>query len=325
MTLRVGLLSTADINAKLLGGARAAEEVDVVAVASRSAERAEAYAAEHGLGRAHGSYEDLLADPDVDAVYISLPNSLHAPWSIKALEAGKHVLCEKPLTRHPDDAEAAFDAAERAGRVLAEAFMWRHHPQVGRLRELLAEGAIGRLRLVRAGFSFDIFGAGRLDDVRLKGELEGGGLMDVGCYCVSALRLIAGEPESVSGRRIDGGDGVDVRFTGTAAFAGAVFGNFECGLDMVGRSVLEVIGDIGSIVMTDPWHGRDPRIELRREDGSETVAVEPANPYTRELEDFAAAVRGEREHPFGRADATGQARAIAALYRAAESGADERP
>jgi xylose dehydrogenase (NAD/NADP) len=325
MKLRVGLLSTANINEKLLGGARAAEGVDVVAVASRSADRAQAYAAEHGLGRAHGSYEALLADPEVDAVYIPLPNSLHVPWSIRALEAGKHVLCEKPLTRHPGDAEAAFDAADRAGRVLAEAFMWRHHPQARRLRELLAERAVGRLRLVRAAFSFDVFGAGRPDDVRLQTALEGGGLMDVGCYCVSALRLLAGEPEAVSGRRIDGGDGVDVRFTGTLKFGDGVLGSFDCGLDMVGRSELDVIGDEASIHLSDPWHGRTPTVELRREDGSAPVRVASANPYACELEDFAAAVRGERPHPFGRADAVGQARAIAALYRAAESGAEERP
>jgi xylose dehydrogenase (NAD/NADP) len=323
--LRVGLLSTANINRKLLGGARAAEGVEVVAVASRVADRAQAYAAEHGLGRAHGSYDALLDDPEVDAVYVPLPNSLHVPWSIRALEAGKHVLCEKPLTRHPEDAEAAFDAAERAGRVLAEAFMWRHHPQVRRLRELLAERAVGQPRLIRAAFSFDIFGGGRPDDVRLQASLDGGGLMDVGCYCVSALRLLAGEPEAVSGRRIDGGDGVDVRFTGTLAFADGMLGSFDCGLDMVDRSELEVIGDTGSLLLSDPWHGRAAGIELRRPRGNEAVATPSANAYACELEDFAAAVRGERPHPFGRADAVAQARAIAALYRAADSGADEAP
>jgi D-xylose 1-dehydrogenase (NADP+, D-xylono-1,5-lactone-forming) len=325
MTLRVGLLSTADINRALLGGVRAAEGVEVVAVASRSAERAHAYAAEHGIGRAHGSYDALLGDDDVDAVYVPLPNSLHVPWAISALEAGKHVLCEKPLTRHPADAEAAFDAAERAGRVLAEAFMWRHHPQALRLRELLGAGAVGQLRLVRAAFSFDIFGAGRPDDVRLQASLDGGGLMDVGCYCVSAMRLLAGEPEAVSGRRIDGGDGVDVRFTGTLAFAGGVLGSFDCGLDMVARSELEVVGDAGSLFLPDPWHSRAAGIELRRPGGSETLPVQAADPYACELEDFAAAVRGERPHPFGRADAVGQARTIAALYRAADSHADEAP
>jgi D-xylose 1-dehydrogenase (NADP+, D-xylono-1,5-lactone-forming) len=323
--LRVGLLSTANINRLLLGGARAAEGVEVVAVASRERERAESYAAEHGLGRAHGSYDALLADEEVDAVYVPLPNSLHMEWSIRALQAGKHVLCEKPLTRHPEQAKAAFDAAERAGRVLAEGFMWRHHPQARRLRSLLAEGAVGELRLVRAAFSFDIFGMDRPHDVRLQAGLDGGGLMDVGCYCVSAMRLLAGEPERVGGRRVDGGDGVDVRFTGTMAFAGGVLGSFDCGLDMVARSALEVVGDEGSLFLADPWHGRSASIVLRRPGGEENVPVSSANSYACELEDFAAAVRGEREQALGRADAVGQARTIAALYRAAESGADETP
>jgi xylose dehydrogenase (NAD/NADP) len=270
-------------------------------------------------------YAEVLADPAVDAVYVPLPNSLHMEWSIRALQAGKHVLCEKPLTRHPEQAKAAFDAAERAGRVLAEGFMWRHHPQARRLRSLLAEGAVGELRLVRAAFSFDIFGMDRPHDVRLQAGLDGGGLMDVGCYCVSAMRLLAGEPERVGGRRVDGGDGVDVRFTGTMAFAGGVLGSFDCGLDMVARSELEVVGDAGSLFLPDPWHSRAPRIELRRSGGSETIEIPGVDPYACELEDFAAAVRGERPHPFGRADAVAQARVIAALYRAAESGADEAP
>jgi len=247
------------------------------------------------------------------------------PWTIRALEAGKHVLCEKPLTRRPADAEAAFDAAERAGRVLAEGFMWRHHPQARRLRELVAERAVGQLRLIRAAFSFDVFGGRGAGDVRLQSTLDGGGLMDVGCYCVSAMRLLAGEPVAVAGRRVDGGDGVDVRFAGTLALADGVLGSFDCGLDMVARSELEVIGDAGSLFLPDPWHSRAPRIELRRGNGSETIDVASVDPYACELADFAAAVRGERPHPFGRADAVAQARAIAALYRAAASGADEAP
>jgi predicted dehydrogenase len=323
--LRLGLLSTANINQKLLGGAAEADAVEVVAVASRDGDRAEAYASEHGLARAHGSYEALLADPDVDAVYIPLPNSLHVPWSIRALQAGKHVLCEKPLTRRPEEAQAAFDAADRAGRVLAEAFMWRHHPQAHRLRELVRDRAVGSVRLLRAAFSFDLLGAGRPQDVRLQGGLDGGGLMDVGCYCVSAMRLLAGEPERVSGRQVTGGEGVDVRFIGTLAFAGGVMGSFDCGLDMVARSELQVVGDAGTLHLSDPWHSRESRIEIRRPDGTEVVEIPPADPYACELEDFAAAVRGERPHPFGRDDAVGQARTIDALYRSAEFGADAVP
>jgi D-xylose 1-dehydrogenase (NADP+, D-xylono-1,5-lactone-forming) len=324
-TLRLGLLSTANINRKLLGGVRDADSVEVVAVASRDRERAEAYAAEQGLPRAHGSYEALLADAEVDAVYIPLPNSLHVPWSIRALQAGKHVLCEKPLTRRPEEAQAAFDAADRAGRVLAEAFMWRHHPQAHRLRELVRDRTVGQVRLLRATFCFELVGAGRPEDVRLQRELDGGGLMDVGCYCVSALRLLAGEPDRVSGRQVVGGDGVDVRFTGTMGFPSGVLATFDCGLDMTPRSELEVVGDAGTLHLSDPWHSRESRIEIRRPDGTEIVEIPPADPYACELEDFAAAARGERPHPFGREDAVGQARVIAALYRAAEFGAEAVP
>lgn len=325
MTLRVGLLSTANINRKLLGGARAAEGVEVVAVASRDGARAEAFASEHGITRAHGSYEALLADPEVDAVYVPLPNSLHVQWSIRALGAGKHVLAEKPLTRRPEEAQAAFDAAEHAGRVLAEAFMWRHHPQARRLLGLVRDRVIGPVRLIRASFSFDIFGMDRPDDVRLQAGLDGGGLMDVGCYCVSGMRLLAGEPERVSGRQITR-NGVDVRFAGTLGFANGVLGVFDCGLDMTAQSSLEVVGEAGSLFVADPWHSRAPGIDLRRPDGSvERFEIEARDPYACELEDFAAAVRGERPHPFGREDAVGQARTIAALYRSAEFGADAVP
>ena len=142
-----GIVSTADINRKVIPGAHASEKVDLVAVASRDQARADAYAREWEIPRAYGSYEALLADPEIEAVYISLPNTLHAEWSIKALEAGKHVLCEKPFTRHPEEVAAAFDAADRTGRLLTEAFMYRHNPQTKRLAELVAEGAIGELRL----------------------------------------------------------------------------------------------------------------------------------------------------------------------------------
>ena len=203
--MKWGLLSTANINRKLLEGVRGTDEATVVAVASRDRSRAEAFAREHGIERALGSYEELLADPEVEAIYIPLPNSMHVPWSVQALEAGKHVLCEKPLTRHPADAEAAFAAAERSGRLLMEAFMWRHHPQTRRLRELLDAGVIGRLRLVRASFSFPLDEA---ENIRLNGELEGGGLMDVGCYCLSGSRFVAGaEPERVSAEQVLGGKG----------------------------------------------------------------------------------------------------------------------
>src|SRR3954467_10240951 len=184
--IRWGILSTARIAEKLIGGARVATDTEITAVGSRDLARAKAFAAEHGIPRAYGSYEELLAS-DVDAVYIPLPNSLHVEWSVRALEAGKHVLCEKPLGRHPAQVERAFDAAEAAGRVLMEAFMWRFHAQTDELVRLVRDGAIGELGLTRAPFGFAL---PFFENPRWNWELEGGALMDVGCYCVSAMRLV---------------------------------------------------------------------------------------------------------------------------------------
>jgi predicted dehydrogenase len=172
--------------------------------------------------------------------------------------------------------------------------------------------------MIRAAFSFDIFAKpDRAGDVRLQAGLDGGGLMDVGCYCVSAMRLLAGEPEAVAAHQVLGGDGVDVRLAATLRFGGDVLGVLDCGLDMVPTAFLEVVGTKGSLFLGDPWHSRATRIEIRRPGGKEVVEIPPGDPYAAELADFAAAVRGERPHPFGRADAVGQARAIAALYDAA--------
>lgn len=313
--LRLGLLSTARINSKLVAGAREVDEVEVVVTGSRDLARAEEHARALGIPRAVGSYEAVLEDPEVDAVYVALPNAGHVPWSIRALQAGKHVLCEKPMSPRPHEVERAFDAADRAGLVLAEAFMWRHHPQTARLVELLPE--IGALRMVRAAFSFPIADAG---DVRLRGALDGGALMDVGCYCVSGARLVAGEPVEVSALQV-AGEEVDIRLAATLRFAGGVLGHFDCGLDMVDSDALEVVGDGGSLFLDDPWHGNRPVIERRRADGSaEAVETEAANPYACELRDFAAAVAGERPAVLGREDALGQARTIAALYESTTSG-----
>jgi xylose dehydrogenase (NAD/NADP) len=320
VTLRWGLLSTANINGKRLGSGHGG----IVAVASRSAGRAEAFAREHGLERAHGSYEALLADPDVDAVYNPLPNSMHVDWSIRALEAGKHVLCEKPMSRRPEDVERAFDVAEREGLVLMEAFMYRHHPQIARAQALISEGAIGDLRLIRAGFSW---AHPEPEDIRLQADLDGGGLMDVGCYCVSGARALAGaEPERVYAEQVLGGRGVDVRMVATLRFPGEVLAAIDCGLSYVAHDELEAIGADGSLFLDDPWHGRDTVIEVRRPGRStEHVEIVRENSYALELENFEAAVRGDAPPLLGREDALAQARAIAALYRSAEEGRPVEP
>jgi D-xylose 1-dehydrogenase (NADP+, D-xylono-1,5-lactone-forming) len=315
--MKWGLLSTANINRKLLEGVRGTDGAMVVPVTSRDRSRAEAFAREHGIERALGSYEELLEDPEVEAIYNPLPNSLHVPWAVRALDAGKHVLCEKPLTRRPAEVEEAFAAAERAGRLLMEAFMWRHHPQTRRLRELLDEGVIGRLRLIRASFSFPLRDP---EDIRLAGELDGGALMDVGCYCLSGSRFVAGaEPERVSAEQVIGGKGVDIALSATLRFPDDVLAQFDCGLSVGHRHELEAIGEDGSIYLADPWHGRSPGIRLTRGEEVEAIAIADANPYSHQLENFARAVRGEEPPRLGHEDALAQARAIEALYTAAES------
>jgi D-xylose 1-dehydrogenase (NADP+, D-xylono-1,5-lactone-forming) len=316
VSVRLGILSTARINRLALAGARKSDRVDVIAVASRDQARAEAYAREQGIDRAYGSYERLLADQEVEAVYIPLPNSMHVDWSIRALEAGKHVLCEKPLTRHEAEAERAFDAADRAGRLLMEAFMYRHNPQTARLSALVAEGAVGRLRLIRAAFSFT---AGDPRNIRLLANLDGGALMDVGCYCVNSSRLLAGEPEDLHGEQVLGPGGVDVRFAGTMRFKDDVLGEFHCGLDLPVRDELDVVGSEGSLFLDDPFHCRTPVIELRRDGETERIELEPADSYQLELENLSDAIRGEAEPLLGRDDAVAQARTIEALYRSAEA------
>jgi D-xylose 1-dehydrogenase (NADP+, D-xylono-1,5-lactone-forming) len=312
-----GILSTAHINRKVIPGAHASDKAELIAVASRDLQRAEEYAREWKIDRAYGSYEALLEDDDVEAVYISLPNALHCEWSIRAVEAGKHVLCEKPMSRHVGDVEAAFDAAEKAQRILMEAFMYRHNPQTRRLRQLVDEGAIGDVRVIRSCFSFPLYDA---ENIRLRPELEGGSLMDVGCYCVSGSRLLGGEPEHVYGQQLVGPSGTDWVFTGAMRFPGDVFAEFDCGTALPERDELEAIGSDGSLFLDDPWHCQEPVIELRRDGGVERIEIEPADSYRLELENLSDAIRGAAEPLLGRDDAVGQARAIDGLYRSAVSG-----
>lgn len=309
--VRWGILGTALINEKLLAGARLTDAVEVVAVGSRSASRGAAFAKRNDISRVHGTYEELLADPDVEAIYNALPNSLHHAWTLRALAAGKHVLCEKPYSRRPAEVDEAFDAADRAGLVLSEAFMWRHHPQARELVDSLP--AIGPLQTIRATFGYVQEGAA---DIRLQPELDGGSLMDVGCYCVSGSRLVAGEePDLVFGMAVAGPSGVDVRFSGLLHFPSGVIAEFTSSFTSE-HHTLEAIGAAGSASLSNPWQARPASI-VRNGVATE---LEPANPYRLELEDVSRVIRDGGAPLLGRADALGQTRALDALLRSAESG-----
>lgn len=324
--IRWGLLSPARIGEVVLAGAAAkACSGRFVAVASRDARRAEAFAARHGL-EPFGSYEALLHSDAVDAIYVALPNGLHMEWATRALEAGNHVLCEKPLSPRPDDVDAAFDAAERHGRALTEAFMWRHHPSTRLAQRLVDGGAIGVLRYVKGTLSFTLEG----HDVRLENALDGGSLLDLGCYCVAAARLFAGAPDRVYAEQVTAGHEVDVQMAGTLR-CGDVLAQFDCGFNVPRRDRLELVGSAGELHLPDPWVCRQPELTLIRDGRREAIPVEgdlafdDAEGYGLEIEEISAALLAGEPLPFGREDGVAQARALAALLRSAATGAPVEP
>lgn len=314
--VRWGILGPGGIANRLLLDAGRAANFGVVAAGSRNLDRATEFAARFGIARAYGSYEELLADPEVDAVYIGVPNSLHHPMTMTALAAGKHVLCEKPYTRHLEQVAEAFDAAEKSGLLLMEAFMWRHSPQVRRFMELLPE--VGELRSIRASFSFTLEDRG---DVRLEPGLDGGSLMDVGCYCVSGSRLVAGaEPSAVFGIQTLAASGVDEGFSGLLRFPSGLVAEIVCGFTSDHRS-LEAIGSRGNLHLDDPWQDQWGGLSL----GDRLIPVQSDDAYRLEFENTSAAILGSAKPLLGRADALGQARTIDALYRSAASGSAVSP
>ena len=307
--VRLGLLSTADINRAILAARSADAPFEIVAVGSRDAGRAASYAREHGIARAHGSYDALLADDALDAVYIALPAKLHFEWTMRALAAGKHVLVEKPFTREPAEVELALAEAKRCGLVLEEGYMWRHSRQTKLLEELLPQ--VGEIQAVHATF-FGILP--REDDVRFVPELGGGALLDLGCYCCSAARLVLGEPSRVYGEAWPGRGGVDERFAGQLR-CGDVVATFQCGFT-ARESRLEVTGRDGVLLVPSPFSGLDGVILNGEQHRGELV-----DPYRLQLDDFAAAIADGREPLVGGAELTGQARVLDALLRSAAAGA----
>jgi D-xylose 1-dehydrogenase (NADP+, D-xylono-1,5-lactone-forming) len=310
--IRLGILGAGRILDRFLPGAERSPAIELAAIASRDVERARRFAAERGIARSFGSYDELLADPDVDAVYICLPNSLHHHWTMRSLAAGKHVICEKPYSTRSSEVADAHDRADAAGLVLTEGFMWRHGPNA--LRFVAELPRIGALRTIRSTFSFSIDSE---SDIRLSLELAGGSLMDVGTYCVNASRLIAGrEPIAAMGIAWPAPSGVDDRFSGILDFGDGVVATLTSGFRS-DHSGIEAIGAQGSLRLDDPFVGQGTTL-TGPDEFEETI---PAfNPYELELDNFAEAIRGEHPPRLGRADALGQARALAALYESAATG-----
>ena len=333
-TVRWGMLSTAGIGRVVAAAIRGSTEAEFVAVAGRDAGKAAAYAGELGVPHAFGSYQDLLASDEVDAVYVPLPIALHTEWTIRALRAGKHVLCEKPFAMTAADAAACFDAAESAGRVCVEGLMWRHHPQTLLAQRLIAEGAIGDVAFIRAALSVRV----PAGDIRRTGRLGGGAVLDLGCYCISAIRLFGGQPLSVSAAQVidtaPGADGADLRLAATLTLPGDALAQFDVALDHPRRDELEIIGTAGKLTVPDPWLCRSGHLELERGGAGERLPVDPAgryglgdpadpdndDAYRIEFENASRVIAGGAAPAFGRADAIGQAAAVEAVRMAAATG-----
>ena len=262
------------------------------AVASRDAERARAFAERHGAAAAYGGYDALLADPAVDVVYIALPNGLHAEWTVRALDAGKHVLCEKPLALTVAEVDAIAAAAARNERHAVEAFMYLHHPQTLRALEIARSGALGPLQVVSAAFSFLL---DYPNDPRIDPTIGGGSLWDVGCYPVSIARRIAGEePDAVAGFARFDERGVDRTFVGQLRFPSGLLAHFESGFAAADRERVEIVGSDATLVIDHPFlpepDGPPPRMAIRRGPAVETIEVESVDDYRAEVDDLQAAI-----------------------------------
>jgi len=287
--LKWGLLSTARINQALIPPLRASERNSLVAVASRDARRAEAYAKQHAIPRSYGSYEALLADPEIDVVYNPLPNHLHAEWSIRAAQAGKHVLCEKPLALTVNEVDRMTEAAQQSGTILAEAFMYRHHPQTLAVQKAVQDGQIGDIQLIRGSFSFTLQ---RPEDFRWTPEFGGGALWDVGCYPVSFTRMLVGNPpEEVFGWQVATPDGVDQTFIGQLRFSGGVLAQFDCSFNLPHQTVMEIRGTQGILIVPAPFKP-DPKQKpyILKDNRKRQITFKNPDLYLGEVEDLADAI-----------------------------------
>ncbi len=317
-SLNWGLLSTARINRALIAPLQVSRRNHLLAVASRSQETADAYAKEKKIPRSHGSYESLLADPDIDVVYNSLPNHLHAEWTIKAVQAGKHVLCEKPLALSVEEVDAIKHAAHQHGRIVAEAFMYRHHPQTLKALDIVRSGSLGALKMIRGSFSFMLTREG---DVRLNPDWGGGSIWDVGCYPISYARTVAGaEPVEVFGWQVEGPTGIDETFVGQMRFGGDIHAQFDSSFVIPFHAFMEIVGSDGALNVPHPFKpGADETIYLTRNDKTEAIRVRGGELYIGEVEDMADAILLGREPRVSLDDSRANVRVICALLESSRA------
>ena len=317
--LHWGLLSTAHINHALIPPLKASKRNRLAAVASRSQSIADAYAREWKIPRALGSYDALLNDPEIDVIYNPLPNSLHAQWTIKALRAGKHVLCEKPMALSLAEMDAIKTASQETHRVAAEAFMYRHHPQTLKVKQMMDDGSLGRLQLIKGSFTFMLTREG---DVRLDKTLGGGSIWDVGCYPISYARMVVGaEPLEVFGWQVSGPTGIDLAFTGQMRFPDDVHAQFDCGFASPFHSFIEIVGTEGTLNIPNPFKPNEKeKIYLTRDGKTETIQIKGRELYIGEVEDMADAILLGKPPRMSLDDSRGNAGTILAFLESAQSG-----
>ena len=317
--LRWGLLGTAGINRALIPPLQISKRNKLMAVASRTQEKAEAYAREKKIPHAFGSYEALLADREIDAVYIPLPNHLHAEWTIKAVKAGKHVLCEKPLALSLDEVDAIASAVEDHGRAVAEAFMYRTHPQILKVKEIVDDGKLGRIKAVHGSFTYMMEDP---DDIRLRPEMGGGSMWDIGCYPLSYTRSVLGtEPQEVFGWQVLGPSGVDETFMAQLRFPEDVLVQFDCSFRIPYHTFMEIVGEAGTLVIPQPFTPKTGEtIYLTRNKKTQAIPVKGADTYIGEVEDLADTILLGKPPVVSLADSRLNITAILALLESAKSG-----
>ena len=285
-----GFLGTARINQAMIDALKGSKHSHLLAVASRSIEHGREYALQNNIARVYGSYDDLLADPDIDIIYNSLPNHLHAPWSIKAAQAGKNVLCEKPFTLTHTEAINMLKAAQENHVLLTEALVYRHFPQTKRVMEIIQEGFLGKIQLIRGSFSFILT---RPDDFRMKSDQGGGSLWDVGCYPVSYLHMVAkASPSNLYGRKINAPSGVDSTFAGQLWFQDGLIAQFDCSFYLPRYTYMEIRGSQGTLIIPNPFNSsQENHIILRQGDKETTFSFPPHNRFQHQVQDLEISIR----------------------------------
>jgi len=325
--LRWGIIGPGRIAPRIVRALSTSSRGELIAVASRDSERARGFADKFGIGLSLGAYQDLLDLAEVDVVYVSLPNHLHAEWTIRALEARKHVLCEKPLALSVEEVDSIIAAAERSGRIAVEAFMYLHHPQTIHVLQLAREGVLGKLELVHGTFSFFLTYP---HDPRIDPAAGGGSLWDVGCYPVSLSRHIAaGEPEAVSAFARFDDRGIDRTFIGQLRFASGLLAQFDCGFAAPDRERVEIVGSEATLVMDAPFlpepDGPPPSVTLWRGRSAAPIQVPSMDQYHAEVEDLMSAILDGTPPRLTLSSSRGNVATLVALDRDARAATNHAP